>query len=56
MYFYAVTGKQKVKTVVETTDDEGEVILVTSVTEVDCKGMLTFALGSNRHGHGGFAG
>ena len=41
MYFYAVTGKQKVKTVVETTDDEGEIILVTSVTEVDCKVVIT---------------
>jgi len=41
MYFYAVTGKQKVKTVVETTDDEGEVALVTSVTEVDSKVVIT---------------
>ena len=41
MYFYAVTGKQKVKTVVETTDDEGEVVLVTSVTEVDSKVVIT---------------
>lgn len=41
MYFYAVTGKQKVKTVVETTDDEGEVVLVTSVTEVDSKAVIT---------------
>lgn len=41
MYFYAVTGKQEVKTVVETTDDEGEVTLVTSVTEVDCKVVIT---------------
>lgn len=41
MYFYAVTGKQKVKTVVETTDDDGEVTPVTSVTEVDCKVVIT---------------
>ena len=41
MYFYAVTGKQKVKTIVETTDDEGEVVLVTSVTEVDSKVVIT---------------
>ena len=41
MYFYAVTGKQKVKTVVETTDDEGEAVLVTSVTEVDSKVVIT---------------
>ena len=27
--------------------DEGEVVLVTSVTEVDCKGMLALALRSN---------
>lgn len=41
MHFYAVTGKQKVKTIVETTDDEGEVVLVTSVTEVDSKVVIT---------------
>lgn len=47
MYFYTVTRKQKIKAVVETTDGEGEVTLVTSVTEVDCKGMLALALRSN---------
>jgi len=41
MYFYAVTRKQKVKTIAETTDDEGEVVLVTSVTEVDSKVAIT---------------
>lgn len=37
MYFYAITGKQNVKTITETTNDEGEIILVTTITEVDVK-------------------
>ena len=37
MYFYAITGKQNVKTIAETTNDEGEIILVTTITEVDVK-------------------
>lgn len=47
MYFYAVTGKQKLKTTVETTDGEGEVTLVASVSKVDCKGILALVLRSN---------
>jgi len=37
MYFYAITGKQNVKQITETTNDEGEIILVTTITEVDVK-------------------
>jgi len=37
MYLYAITGKQNVKTITETTNDEGEIILVTTITEVDVK-------------------
>lgn len=41
MYFYAITGKQKVKNITETTNDEGEIVLVTNITEVDVKKVIT---------------
>ena len=41
MYFYAVTGKQNVKNITETTNDEGEIVLVTTITEVDVKKVIT---------------
>lgn len=41
MYFYAVTGKQKVKNITETTNEEGEIVLVTTITEVDVKKVIT---------------
>lgn len=37
MYFYAITGKQNVKQITETTNDEGEVVLVTTTVQVDIK-------------------
>ena len=37
MYFYAITGKQNVKSITETTNDEGEIVLVTTNVEVDVK-------------------
>jgi len=41
MYFYAITGKQNVKNITETTNDEGEIVLVTTITEVDVKKVIT---------------
>ena len=41
MYFYAITGKQMVKNITETTNDEGEIVLVTNITEVDVKKVIT---------------
>ena len=37
MYFYAITGRQNVKNITETTNDEGETVLVTTITQVDIK-------------------
>ena len=37
MYFYAITGRQNVKNITETTNDEGETALVTTITQVDIK-------------------
>ena len=37
MYFYAITGKRNVKNITETTNDEGEIVLVTTNVEVDVK-------------------
>ena len=37
MYFYAITGTQNVKNITETTNDEGETVLVTTITQVDVK-------------------
>ena len=37
MYFYAITGTQNVKNITETTNDEGETVLVTTITQVDIK-------------------
>ena len=37
MYFYAITGKQNVKQITETTNDEGEIVLVTTTVQVDIK-------------------
>ena len=37
MYFYAITGRQNVKNITESTNDEGETVLVTTITQVDIK-------------------
>jgi len=41
MYFYAITGRQNVKNITETTNDEGETVLVTTITQVDIKTPIT---------------
>lgn len=41
MYFYAITGKQNVKNITEATNDEGEIVLVTTITQVDVKKVIT---------------